>query len=176
MSTRTDRRFAPRPAAARPGAKDGTPEAVWGEPGRQAAQALAARGVAVSPGRVAVLLVLGEAPSRHVTADGLCRLMMASPYRMALSTFRAALYELTECGLLWRVSVPGGDHTLSHYYELADQPVHEHFFCTACGRFEEVFDATLLAMQEARLAARGLRPALVRSALVGRCAACVKQA
>ncbi|WP_454722500.1 MULTISPECIES: Fur family transcriptional regulator [Cupriavidus] len=172
MPPRADGRFSPRLAAAHHSETDAVPEAVWGEPGRQAAQALAAHGIAVSPGKIVALLVLQAAPLRHMTASQLCQFMMETPYQISISTFRAAVYGLTECGLIRRISVPGGNHTLIHYYELADRPVHDHLFCTACGCFEEVFDATLLALQEARLASRGLRPASVRSALVGRCAAC----
>lgn len=152
------------------------PISAWGERGRQAAQAIAARGVPVSLGRIAVLLVLQESPSRHTTAEQLCRAMMESPYQTALSTFRAGIYELTESGLIWRVTVPAGSHAVTHYYEMADCPAHEHLFCTGCHRLEEVFDEPLLAMQRACLAAQGLRPAHVRSALVGRCKACAAQA
>ncbi|MGO4329124.1 Fur family transcriptional regulator [Cupriavidus sp. 2TAF22] len=152
------------------------PGAAWGESGRLAAQAIADSGLPVTLGRMAVLLVLRESAARHTTAEQLCRAMVSSPYRTALSTFRAGLYELTESGLIFRVTVPSGDHKLTHFYELADRPAHEHLFCSGCGQIDEVFDAALLAMQEARLASAGLRPAHVRSALVGRCRACAAPA
>ncbi|MHA7683544.1 Fur family transcriptional regulator [Cupriavidus sp. PET2-C1] len=145
---------------------------IWGDAGKAAAQDIAASGLAASIARISVLLVMRQIPSRHATAEQICREMMLSRYRTPVSTFRTAIYELTVSGLLWRVSAPGSDHSLVHYYELADRPPHEHLYCIQCHRMEEVFDEPLMAMQRTRLAAQRLRPANVRNALIGRCKDC----
>lgn len=153
-------------------ARMATQVSIWGEAGKAAAQEIAARGLAVSIARIALLLVMRQIPSRHATAEQICREMLQSPYRTPLSTFRTAIYELTDVGLLWRVSVPASDHALVHYYELADRLPHEHLYCTQCQRMEEVRDEPLMALQRARLAAQGLRPANMRTALIGQCKDC----
>ncbi|MFJ1251946.1 Fur family transcriptional regulator [Cupriavidus sp. CuC1] len=153
-------------------ARAATQGSIWGEAGKAAAQEIAASGLAASIARISVLLVMRQFPSRHATAEQICREMLLSPYRTPLSTFRTAIYELTDSGLLWRLSVPASDHAPAHYYELADRPPHEHLYCLQCHRMEEVCDEPLMGLQRARLAAQGLRPANIRSALIGRCRDC----
>lgn len=156
-------------------ARAATLGSIWGDAGKNAAQEIAASGLAVSIARISVLLVMRQMRPRHATAGMICREMMLCAYRVPLSTFRTAIYELTDSGLLLRVCAPAGDHGLVHYCELADRSPHEHLFCIQCHRMEEVFDKPLLAMQRARLAAQGLRPASMRSALIGRCKDCTAQ-
>ncbi|EHP38827.1 Fur family ferric uptake regulator [Cupriavidus basilensis OR16] len=157
ISRRAGTAFAPAGMA-----RVATQGSIWGEAGKAAAQEIAARGLVVSIARIALLLVMRQIPSRHATAEQICREMLQSPYRTPISTFRTAIYEFTDVGLL----------ALVHYYELADRPPHEHLYCTQCQRMEEVRDEPLMALRRARFAAQGLRPANMRTVLIGQCKDC----
>ncbi|MGO4331335.1 Fur family transcriptional regulator [Cupriavidus sp. 2TAF22] len=137
----------------------------------RACSEIAARDLAPTLARAAVLALAWQAGDRHRTSEALCRLLLATGLRLPLSTFKAAIYELADIGLLRRVSV-SRRNVLSHHYEPNDQPAHEHLFCERCQRIEDVHDDALLDLQRRMLETKGLRPAAVRGALLGTCRQC----
>ncbi len=91
---------------------------------------------------------------------------------LAISSFRRAIYDLAADGLLSRVVVPDGKNRTTTFYELADQAIHRHFYCTRCGSLTEIFDAELERAMLRRFHRQALQPANVDLALVGHCAHC----
>ena len=62
--------------------------------------------------------------------------MLTLQEKVPVSTFRSALYQLADAGLVGRVKIERGIPRARHYYELADHPPHFHFFCTQCHALE----------------------------------------
>lgn len=122
--------------------------------------------------RVALMEILLASPERHLNTEQLCAAMLRRNDGQSISSFKKAIYDLADQGPLARVVVPDRNNRSVTFYELADQPVHRHLYCTHCGSLTEVFDAALEHHVRQNFLARGLVPAKVDLALPGRCAAC----
>ncbi|WP_454722455.1 MULTISPECIES: Fur family transcriptional regulator [Cupriavidus] len=137
-----------------------------------AARRIAGCGLSATVARISLLMLMEDSPVRHRSVEAWCAVMLDSRFRSAISTFRNAIYEFAEHGLLYRVSVRPTHKLVEHLYEVANVPPHQHLYCLQCHRIEEVFDHALQAAHRQRLHAHGLEPAAVLDALHGVCGAC----
>jgi Fe2+ or Zn2+ uptake regulation protein len=135
-------------------------------------QLLETHRLAANAPRVALMEILLASPARHLTAEQLCAAMLKRNDGQSISSFKKAIYDLADQGPLARVVVPDRKNRSIAFYELADQLVHRHLYCTHCGSLTEVFDAALEQHVRQNFLAHGLVPAKVDLALPGLCATC----
>jgi len=130
------------------------------------------------PGRIdveeLVISLMRASESRHTTPEKFNATLLAAEgdKKTSIPTFQRAFWRLHEQGVLQRGSVLGSGTQIQHFYELADQPRHVHFYCLICKQFEEIFDEQMIALHDRALARHGLAPARFGNALTGTCAAC----
>ncbi len=130
----------------------------------------------VTAPRIAVLNIFLASIVRHLNAEQLCALMLNGGYGIGITTFRRAIYDLASMGPVSRVLVPDQSSRTLTFYELADQPIHRHLYCTQCGAIAEVHDSGYEEALLRRLRPQGLKPANVDAALVGKCSDCQSEA
>jgi len=100
-------------------------------------QRLRAEGGRRTPGRIALLTVLADAPS-HLTTAELHRLVQANGWFLDVSAVHRALVDFTEFGITHSQPTVNGLG-----YGLADQP-HHHAQCTTCGLVTDIPADTLV--------------------------------
>jgi Fur family ferric uptake transcriptional regulator len=95
---------------------------------------LRAAGLRVTLPRVAVLEALQSRP--HASADTVHSLLRERHSSVALPTVHGILGDLTDAGVVRRVSLPDAGSAL---YEVQDEfDNHHHLQCVECGRVEDV--------------------------------------
>ena len=122
--------------------------------------------------RVALMEILLASPQRHLNSEQLCAAMLRRNDGQSISSFKKAIYDLADQGPLARVVVSDRKNRSMTFYELADQPVHRHLYCTRCASLTEVFDVALEQRLRQHFLAHGLVPAKTDLALPGICATC----
>lgn len=122
--------------------------------------------------RIALMEVLLASPQRHLNPEQLCAAMLRRNDGQSISSFKKAIYDLADLGPLARVVVSDKKNRSMTFYELADQPVHRHLYCTHCASLTEVFDAALEQTVRQHFLAHGLIPAKADLAMPGLCSDC----
>jgi len=129
-------------------------------------RACRARGVRVTPQRVAVYRALAEDVT-HPTADAVCRnLRGALPSVSPASVYRI-LDSLEQAGLIRRVGTTDG---IARYD--ANRERHQHLVCRKCGRLTDFHAPELATLRLAPRAVRGFVVEELDVRIVGRCARC----
>ncbi len=117
---------------------------------------------------VKILLTSDE----HLSAEDIAGRVQAAHPSVATSTVYRTLETLEQLGIIEHVHVA---HGRAHYH-LAERAPHQHLACTVCGDIIEA-PASLLDDVAARvLDELGFALEPHHSALIGRCAACVRAA
>jgi len=128
-------------------------------------------GLPVTEARALVVKMLCEHGERHMSTEQLCAAMVRGQAVCAISTFKTAIYDLANAGVLSRVFVPLKSRMLT-FYEVNDQPPHLHLYCKQCRTILEIRDQRL----EHRIAEQFVRAGLKRAnfdyARAGTCGTC----
>ena len=116
---------------------------------------------------VKILLTSDE----HLSAEDIAAQVQAAHPSVATSTVYRTLETLEQLGIIEHVHVA---HGRAHYH-LAERAPHQHLACTECGAIIEA-PASLLEEVAARVHHDlGFELEAHHSALIGRCAACVRR-
>jgi len=102
-------------------------------------------GLKVTAPRLKMLELLEKADDRHLTAEGIYRLLLEAGEEIGLATVYRALAQFEAAGLVTRHHFEGG-HAV---YELERGPHHDHIVCIHCGRVEEFYDEVIEKRQRA---------------------------
>ncbi|WP_454739671.1 Fur family transcriptional regulator [Cupriavidus necator] len=129
-------------------------------------------GLPASEARLLVLRILRDNAERHLSVEQLCAAMVRSEFAPGISTFKTAIYDLTNAGVLSRVLVPLNRKLF--FYEITDQPPHRHLYCTKCQKILEICDEVMEQRILHQFALAGLKPANFDLARIGKCLACAK--
>jgi len=100
----------------------------------EAAPELRAAGLRVTAQRAAVLEALHASP--HAAVDLLHAAVRERVPGIALQTVHGVVNDLTDAGLIRRVSLPGAPSALYELHRADDN--HHHVQCISCGRVEDV--------------------------------------
>jgi len=102
-------------------------------------------GLKVTTPRLKILGLLENAKERHLTAEGIYRLLTENGEEIGLATVYRALAQFEAAGLITRHHFEGGQTV----FELERGPHHDHIVCVRCGRVEEFYDKVIEERQNA---------------------------
>ena len=108
-------------------------------------------GLKVTSPRLKVLEVLETSKERHLSAEGIYRLLLDGGEELGLATVYRVLMQFEQAGLLTRSNFESGKAV----FELNEGQHHDHLVCLDCGRVEEFYDPEIEARQRAVAAERG---------------------
>ncbi len=101
--------------------------------------------------RLKVLNLFETSEDRHLSAEDVYKLLLASGDDVGLATVYRVLTQFEHAGLLMRHHFEGGKSV----FELNEGKHHDHIVCLQCGRVEEFYDAAIEARQKKAAADRG---------------------
>lgn len=101
--------------------------------------------------RLKVLSLFESAQERHLSAEDVYKLLLASGDDVGLATVYRVLTQFEQAGLLVRHYFEGGKSV----FELNQGKHHDHIVCLQCGHVEEFYDATIESRQEKVASDRG---------------------
>ncbi len=101
--------------------------------------------------RIKVLNLFESSGERHLSAEDVYKLLLASGDDVGLATVYRVLTQFEQAGLLMRHHFEGGRSV----FELNEGKHHDHIVCLQCGRVEEFYDAEIEARQKKAAADRG---------------------
>lgn len=101
--------------------------------------------------RLKVLSLFESGTERHMSAEDVYKLLLASGDDVGLATVYRVLTQFEQAGLLVRHYFEGGKSV----FELNQGKHHDHIVCLQCGRVEEFYDAGIEARQEKIASDRG---------------------
>jgi Fur family ferric uptake transcriptional regulator len=101
--------------------------------------------------RLKVMNLFETSEERHLSAEDVYRLLLASGDDVGLATVYRVLTQFEQAGLLMRHHFEGGRSV----FELNQGKHHDHIVCMQCGRVEEFFDAGIESRQKKAAAERG---------------------
>lgn len=101
--------------------------------------------------RLKVLSLFESGQERHMSAEDVYKLLLASGDDVGLATVYRVLTQFEQAGLLVRHFFEGGKSV----FELNQGKHHDHIVCLQCGHVEEFYDADIEARQEQVAAERG---------------------
>ncbi len=101
--------------------------------------------------RLKVLSLFESATERHMSAEDVYKLLLASGDDVGLATVYRVLTQFEQAGLLVRHYFEGGKSV----FELNQGKHHDHIVCLQCGHVEEFYDAAIETRQEKVAAERG---------------------
>lgn len=96
-------------------------------------------GLKVTAPRLKMLELLEKTGDRHLTAEGIYRLLLEAGEEIGLATVYRALTQFETAGLVTRHHFEGGQAV----FELERGPHHDHIVCIHCGRVEEFHDEVI---------------------------------
>ena len=108
-------------------------------------------GLKVTLPRLKILEVLEGTGSRHMSAEGVYRELLARGEEIGLATVYRVLTQFEGAGLVARHHFEGGQSV----FELNRGEHHDHIVCVQCGRVEEFFDETIEKRQRSIARDRG---------------------
>lgn len=129
---------------------------------------LAGRPLKHSQQRQAILDVF-LAAEHHLTAEELHRLAKRRHPKIGFATVYRTLKLLRAAGLCRELKMEDGTARYEHLYGHAH---HDHLICTRCGRYEEVVEPAIEALQEKLARRHGFTVERHRLELYGRCRQC----
>lgn len=86
--------------------------------------------------RLRILEIFEETNQRHLSAEGVYRLLIDKRIDVGLATVYRVLTQLHQAGLLKHARFDAGKTV----YELDDGEHHDHLICTECGHIHEFHD------------------------------------
>ncbi|ADL54895.1 MAG TPA: ferric iron uptake transcriptional regulator [Gallionella sp.] len=101
--------------------------------------------------RLKVLSLFEASKQRHLSAEEVYKLLLASGDDVGLATIYRVLTQFEQAGLLMRHHFEGGKSV----FELNQGEHHDHIVCMQCGHVEEFYDATIEARQKKAATDRG---------------------
>ena len=106
-------------------------------------QDLRKAGLKVTSPRVKILEILETSPERHLSAEAIYRVLLATDEELGLATVYRVLTQFERAGLVTRHNFEGG----TSVFELADGTHHDHMICLKTGDVIEFFDAKIEELQ-----------------------------
>lgn len=94
--------------------------------------------------RLRILGLFESGPERHMSAEEVYRLLLASGEDVGLATIYRVLTQFEQAGLLERHNFEGGKSV----FELNQGKHHDHIVCLQCGHVEEFYDAIIETRQQ----------------------------
>lgn len=94
--------------------------------------------------RLKVLNLFEASKQRHLSAEEVYKLLLASGDDVGLATIYRVLTQFEQAGLLMRHHFEGGKSV----FELNQGDHHDHIVCMQCDHVEEFYDATIEARQK----------------------------
>ena len=101
--------------------------------------------------RLKVLSLFENSKERHLNAEDVYKMLLASGDDVGLATVYRVLTQFEQAGLLMRHHFEGGKSV----FELKESGHHDHIVCMQCGHVEEFFDASIEARQKKVAAEHG---------------------
>ncbi len=101
--------------------------------------------------RIKVLNLFENSGERHLSAEDVYKLLLASGDDVGLATVYRVLTQFEQAGLLVRHHFEGGRSV----FELNEGKHHDHIVCLQCGRVEEFYDSAIEARQKKAAEDRG---------------------
>lgn len=101
-------------------------------------------GLKVTIPRLKILQILENAPSHHLSAEDVYRVLLESSDDIGLATVYRVLTQFEEAGLVMRHNFEGG-HSV---FELDNGRHHDHLVCVKCGEVEEFVDPVIEERQK----------------------------
>lgn len=101
--------------------------------------------------RLKVLSLFETGKQRHLSAEEVYKLLLASGDDVGLATVYRVLTQFEQAGLLMRHHFEGGKSV----FELNQGEHHDHIVCMQCGHVEEFYDAAIEARQKKAATERG---------------------
>jgi Fur family transcriptional regulator, ferric uptake regulator len=101
--------------------------------------------------RLKVLSLFESSKERHLSAEDVYKLLLASGDDVGLATVYRVLTQFEQAGLLMRHHFESGKSV----FELNQGGHHDHIVCLQCGRVEEFYDEEIEARQKKAATDRG---------------------
>ena len=114
-------------------------------------QDLCDAGLKVTSPRLKLLEILETSKDRHLSAEGIYRLLLEGGEELGLATVYRVLTQFETAGLVTRHNF-GGGHSV---FELDSGKHHDHMVCVETGRVIEFVDDDIEELQHAIAAAHG---------------------
>lgn len=100
-------------------------------------------GLKVTSPRLKVLEILETSEERHLSAEGIYRLLLAQGEELGLATVYRVLTQFEQAGLVSRHNFEGG----TSVFELTDGSHHDHMVCLETGDVVEFCDERIEQLQ-----------------------------
>jgi len=100
-------------------------------------------GLKVTSPRLKVLEILESSDQRHLSAEGIYRLLLENGEELGLATVYRVLTQFEQAGLVSRHNFEGG----TAVFELTDKSHHDHMVCLETGRVVEFCDERIEQIQ-----------------------------
>lgn len=101
--------------------------------------------------RLKVLSLFESSEQRHLSAEDVYKMLLASGEDVGLATVYRVLTQFEQAGLLMRHHFEGGKSV----FELKQEGHHDHIVCMQCGRVEEFYDEEIENRQKKAAKERG---------------------
>lgn len=101
--------------------------------------------------RLKVLSLFESSKDRHLSAEDVYKMLLASGDDVGLATVYRVLTQFEQAGLLVRHHFESGKSV----FELNQGGHHDHIVCLQCGRVEEFYDEEIEARQKKAATERG---------------------
>ncbi len=101
--------------------------------------------------RLKVLSLFDTSEARHLSAEDVYKMLLASGEDVGLATVYRVLTQFEQAGLLVRHHFESGRSV----FELKEGGHHDHIVCLQCGHVEEFYDEEIEARQKSAAAKRG---------------------
>jgi len=101
--------------------------------------------------RLKVLSLFESSEQRHLSAEDVYKMLLASGEDVGLATVYRVLTQFEQAGLLMRHHFEGGKSV----FELKQDGHHDHIVCLQCGRVEEFYDEEIENRQKKAATERG---------------------
>lgn len=115
------------------------------------AQELKNAGLKATLPRLKVLSLFETSAQRHMSAEDVYKLLLASGEEVGLATIYRVLTQFEQAGLLIRHHFENGKAV----FELNEDGHHDHLICLQCGRVEEFYDKKIEKLQSKIAQERG---------------------
>lgn len=102
-------------------------------------------GLKVTAPRVKILDLFEKSERRHLSAEDVYKLLLATGDDVAIATIYRVLTQFEQAGILCKHSFEDGRAV----FELNEGEHHDHLVCVKCGKVEEFVDSEIERRQEA---------------------------
>jgi Fur family ferric uptake transcriptional regulator len=112
---------------------------------------LKSTGLKATVPRLKILEIFQKGSQRHMTAEGVFRVLLDEHSDVGLATVYRVLTQFEQAGILSRSHFESGKAV----YELNEGQHHDHLVCLDCGKVEEFYDAEIEKRQHAVAKTKG---------------------